>query len=169
MLPENPFLLTADAQDRVAGSLVQLIGFQHHTDASQRLEGVLRHQILRLRVNYGSLPRARDPGSAYLHVLVRLVNIHVAGAAYHPARASFDSRKGQCGSIGLALERGPNIIRHIVPIPHLDRNPAPEVLVDTDLAQGIEMAFGQRLDPDTRTFEHDRIPTNSGSRQAIPL
>src|SRR5438876_2788853 len=95
VIAEGAFLLGADPRDGLARALVQRVSLEFDADAAQRLEGVPQHQVFRLAVDSGALPRAGDPRPADLDAAVRPVDVSVARRADGPARGALDGGKRQ--------------------------------------------------------------------------
>src|SRR5207249_3514780 len=84
VIAERAFLLGADAQNGLARTLVQRVRLDLDADAAQRLESVPQHQVFRLGVDRGALPRAGDPRPADFDAAVRAVDVSVARRADGP-------------------------------------------------------------------------------------
>src|SRR5580704_10719665 len=90
---QDAFFFRADAEDRVARSLIQSVGLEFDEQALPDFESVAQHEVLGFGVDGSALPRRGDPGGADFHSAVDSVDVHEAGAADHLPGTILDSGK----------------------------------------------------------------------------
>ena len=166
VIAERAFLLGADAQNGLARTLVQRVRLELDADAAQRLESVPQHQVFRLGVDRGALPRAGDPRPADFDAAVRAVDVSVARRADGPARGALDRGERQGRARGLLRERRLDIRAHLLRRADGSGNPAPQVLVQAGLAQRRVMRERQRLQAHVLPFERHRFDDHSHAAES---
>jgi hypothetical protein len=70
------------------------------------------------------------------------------GTAGNPVRGLIDGHERQRGASSLRLECFLDVRSHVVAAPDLAHGPAPEILLETDAAQRVEVCQGERLEAD---------------------
>ena len=90
MFAEGAFFLCAEAEDGVAGFLIQCVGFEFDAQALPDFEGVAQHQVFGFGVDGGALPGGSDPSGTDFHAAVGAVDIHESRAADYALRIALD-------------------------------------------------------------------------------
>jgi len=93
MSAQRAFFFRADAQDGVARSLIQSVGFEFDANALPDLERMAQHQIFRFSIDGAALPCRRNPGGTNLDATIHAVDVHEAGAADHFPGAALNGSK----------------------------------------------------------------------------
>jgi hypothetical protein len=157
VMTENSFLLGAEAQNRVARLGIERVGFPFHAIATQRFEGMAHHYVFSFRVDRSALPGFGDPGGSDLQPLVGYIDAHESCGADDFVGRAVDGGEGDRDSFLLVGERGLDIAEHLFTIQDLDGNPFPQLRVEADFAECVEMGFREWLELDVGAFQGDGL------------
>ena len=166
MLAQNAFLFRADAQHRLARRRVEHVGLELDSHATKLLERVRQHQVLRLGVDRGPLPRTRDPGPADLDAAICGIVVAEPRAADDTSGAALDCHEGQSRAVALELERVFHVAAHLVGRLNHRQGIAPDLGIESDFREPGVMIERHRLEPHEIPFEHDRLEWPSSPRHS---
>jgi hypothetical protein len=155
VIAQDAFLLGADARDGGARLQIRLVGLQHHAAGIHRFEGVPQHQILGFGVDGGALVRARDPRPADLHGAVLSLYVGEARATHDGVRLLIARGESDHRSRSAQLQCFFYIGAHLVAVADVDGGELPQLGIESDCTERVEMLERERLQPDVISFESD--------------
>lgn len=158
MAAQGAFFLCAEAQDRVARSLIERVGFEFDAKAIPDLEGVPQHEILGPGIDGSSVPGWCDPGGADFDAAIIAIDVHEARAADHFFRAPLDGGEDyRFATLLLGQSFFDNALKVLQRV-HAVREPL-ENIVDIILSNFPEyfgVAAAQRFEANYQPVQHDR-------------
>src|SRR6185436_4260142 len=157
MFAEDAFLFGADPEHCVPGPLIQHVRLELDAMTTPGLERMLEHEELRLRVHARPLIIATDPGPSDLDPAMPGLDVSEARASRGAACGEVDRGEGNGAPLGLLAERLFEVTAEIVPGLDDVQSPAPEIGIERDRGERIEMVLeGERLEPDRAAREGHR-------------
>src|SRR5215469_11611000 len=155
MAPQSPFFFSPNAQNRVAGPLIEGIRFQFHAHASPNFKCVAQHQVLGLRIHGCPLPRRRDPRRPNLDTPIRTIDVHKSRAPDHPTGVALHRRESYRLSPSLLSECLINELVKILESTHRIRDPAEDVIqiILCDLPEPLRVLAPNRFKPHDCSFQ----------------